>query len=288
MMVRSLSVPIALLLLVVFCRADAITIRDDTGDAEYRVAATHLAALADLPGEGHGVLIAPQWVLTAAHAVSWQEHVDRVVIAGTPRRVERVVLHPGFKRLPQALVDRALANGDGNEIVAFLSASDDVALVKLAEPVVDVAPVALYRGQGELGKTVEILGKGATGTGARGHDLDGSHRTELRRARNRIDRADARWLCYTFDRPPAALPLEGMAGNGDSGGPVLMRGLGRWRLAGLASWKIVQGDVRTTRPGQYGHSSCNVRVSRYVGWIDRTMSAAADAKPEVAGSRRSR
>lgn len=217
-------------------------------------------------------------MLTAAHAVSWQEHVDRVVIAGKPRRVERVVLHPGFKRLPQALIDRALAGGDGNEIVAFLSASDDVALVKLVEPVADAAPVALYRGQGELGKTVEILGKGATGTGARGHDLDGSHRTELRRARNRIDRADARWLCYTFDRPPAALPLEGMAGNGDSGGPVLLRALGRWRLAGLASWKIVQGDVRTTRPAQYGHSSCNVRVSRYVGWIDQTMNDRMEAK----------
>ncbi|QQP99518.1 S1 family peptidase [Lysobacter enzymogenes] len=278
MTLRFLSAPIAFLFLVASCRADAITIRDDTGDAEYRVAATHLPALADLPGEGHGVLIAPQWVLTAAHAVSWQEHVDRVVIAGKPRRVERVVLHPGFKRLPQALIDRALAGGDGNEIVAFLSASDDVALVKLVEPVADAAPVALYRGQGELGKTVEILGKGATGTGARGHDLDGSHRTELRRARNRIDRADARWLCYTFDRPPAALPLEGMAGNGDSGGPVLLRALGRWRLAGLASWKIVQGDVRTTRPAQYGHSSCNVRVSRYVGWIDQTMNDRMEAK----------
>jgi len=268
----------ALSLAALSCSAGAITIRDDTDDAEYRVAATELPALADLPGEGHGVLIAPRWVLTAAHAVSWQEHVDQVVIAGQARRVERVVLHPGFKRLPQALIDRALASGDGNEIVAFLSASDDVALIELAAPVDEVAPLALYRGQGEFGKNVEILGKGATGTGARGHDLDGSHRTELRRAANRIDRADARWLCYTFDRPPAALPLEGMAGNGDSGGPVLIRSFGRWRLAGLASWKNVQGDVRTTRPGQYGQSSCNVRVSRYVGWIEQTMAGGADAK----------
>lgn len=275
MIARPLSCAATLWLLAMATSAGAITIRDDVDDAEYRVAASEFPALADLPGEGHGVLIAPQWVLTAAHAVSWQEHVDQVVIAGKPRPVERVVLHPGFKRLPQALIDRALASGDGEEIVAFLSASDDIALVKLAAPVVDVAPVALYRGSKELGKTVELLGKGATGTGARGHDPNGSHRTELRRASNRIDRADARWLCYTFDRPPAALPLEGMGGSGDSGGPVLLGRAGRWRLAGLMSWKRGLGDLRTTWPAQYGHGSCNVRVSRYVGWIERTIAAHA-------------
>jgi len=68
-----------------------------------------------------------------------------------------------------------------------------------------------------------------------------------------------------------------MGGNGDSGGPVLLRSAGQWRLAGLMSWKIVRGDVRTTWPAQYGHASCNVRVSRYVGWIDQVMAAKADA-----------
>lgn len=51
MTLRFLSAPIAFLFLVASCRADAITIRDDTGDAEYRVAATHLPALADLPAK---------------------------------------------------------------------------------------------------------------------------------------------------------------------------------------------------------------------------------------------
>lgn len=69
-----------------------------------------------------------------------------------------------------------------------------------------------------------------------------------------------------------------MGGNGDSGGPVLLRSAGQWRLAGLMSWKIVRGDVRTTWPAQYGHAGCNVRVSRYVGWIDRTLADTAESK----------
>ena len=50
-------------------------------------------------------------------------------------------------------------------------------------------------------------------------DAHASHRTELRRAFN-ITSADGRWFCYVFDPVPSALPLEGMTGNGDSGGAV--------------------------------------------------------------------
>ena len=60
------------LLVAVSSGAGAIVIRDDVDDAQYRVSPAELPALADLPGEGHGVLIAPRWVVTAAHAVTWQ------------------------------------------------------------------------------------------------------------------------------------------------------------------------------------------------------------------------
>ena len=59
-----------LALLALPLSAGAIVIRDDVDDSMYRVPASELAALVDLPGEGHGVLIAPQWVVTAAHAVT--------------------------------------------------------------------------------------------------------------------------------------------------------------------------------------------------------------------------
>ena len=66
-----------LALLAASSSANAIVTRHDREDAKYRVSASELPALADMPGEGHGVLIAPQWVVTAAHAVTWQEKTTR-------------------------------------------------------------------------------------------------------------------------------------------------------------------------------------------------------------------
>jgi hypothetical protein len=266
------SKSLCLVLLLLSFSAGAVVIRDDVDDGKYRVPDAELPALADLPMEGQGVLIDPRWVLTAAHAVTWQSGgVHEVVINHVPRHVERLVLYPGYRKLPQSLVDKALKTGDAIEIIAFLSASNDVALLKLAEPVTDVAPIALYRKGEELGKIVKILGKGATGTGARGQDANGSHRTALRRAFNKITGVQDRWLCYTFHKPPSALPLEGISGDGDSGGPVLIQVKGQWEVAGLVSWKRGKDNAILLHPGFYGQTNYNVRVSHYANWIDRVI-----------------
>ncbi len=252
--------------------ANAIVIRDDVDDAQYRVPTSEFPALVDMPGEGHGVLIAPQWVITAAHTIPQHSDLKRVAINGVDRDVARVVVHAGYKPLPQALIDQATATGEAMLIVVFLASGDDIALVKLARPVTDVAPVALYKGTEEYSQIVKLLGKGATGTGATGHDPKASHRGELRRAFNQVSSAYDRWFCYVFDKPPTGLPLEGVLGNGDSGGPVLVQDGGQWVLAGLASWKFVEGNVLTAWPGRYGQISCNVRLSYYRGWIEGVLS----------------
>ena len=262
-----------LALLAVSTTASAVVIRHDLDDAQYRVPASELPALVDMPGEGHGVLIAPQWVVTAAHAVTWQTEIKDVVINGVPRDVERLVIHPAYVKPPQALIDQVMATGDATLLRVLLASSDDIALLKLKQPVTDVTPVALYKGDDEMGQVVKIVGKGATGNGERGYDAHASHRTELRRAFNKITSADGRWFCYVFDAAPSALPLEGMTGNGDSGGAVLIQVKDQWVLAGLPSWATAQGDVRTLRLGLYGQTGCNVRISHYVDWIERTMSA---------------
>lgn len=260
------------ILLAVSSTAGAVVIRDDVDDSKYRIEASEFPALVDMPGEGQGVLIAPQWVVTAAHAISWQSEIDRVVINGIARDVERTVVHSGYKKPPQALIDQALATGEAILIVVVLASSDDIALIKLKQPVTDVAPVAIYPGNDEPNRIAEIIGKGATGTGAAGHDPKGPNRTQLRRAFNQITSAHERWFCYVFDEPPSALPLEGMIGNGDSGGPVLIQADGQWELAGLASWKVVSGNVVTSRPGRYGQTACNVRLSHYREWIENVIS----------------
>ncbi len=103
----------------------------------------------------------------------------------------------------------------------FLASSDDIALIKLAQPVTDVSSVAIRTSDDEFGQTIKILGKGATGNGVAGYEFSGSHRTELRRAYNKVTSAHGRWLCYSFDKPSDALPLEGGSGAGDSGGQSL-------------------------------------------------------------------
>jgi hypothetical protein len=102
----------ALLLLLASSGASAVVIRDDVPDLQYRMPASGFPALADVPGEGHGVLIAPQWVITAAHAVTWQHALDVVVVGGTPHAVSRVVIHPGYRKPPREMIDAAMKSGD--------------------------------------------------------------------------------------------------------------------------------------------------------------------------------
>lgn len=260
-----------LALLVVSFSTSAIVIRDDVDDSKYRVPASEFPALADLPGEGHGVLIAPQWVITAGHAVTWQSEIKQVTINGVPRDVERLVIHPGYKKPPQELLDRALATWDWTLFRVLLSSSDDIALIRLTQPVTDVSPVAINKRDDEFGQIVKVIGKGATGNGVTGYEFSSSHRTKLRRAYNKVTSADGRWLCYMFDKPSDALPLEGGSGSGDSGGPVLIQIGKDWLLAGLTSWSDPQSTIRT--PGRYDQITCNVRLSHYKDWIESVISA---------------
>lgn len=250
----------AIPLLLACMTAGAIVVRHDVPDSAYLVQEDALQALVDLPHEGHGVLVAPRWVLTAAHSTQWHP-ITEVMLNGECLEVEQVFLHPGYKQLPEQLAAR-----DPEGAISFLAGLDDIALIKLAMPVRGIKPVALYRGNAELGKTVVLFGKGATGNGLTGQ-IAGENRTKLRSAENVISAVEERALVYTFESGTAALALEGMLGNGDSGGPVLVRNDHDWELVGLA-----RGRLSTAAPGFYGQQSHQIRVSYYLPWIDATMS----------------
>lgn len=256
----------------------AVVIRHDVPDLRYRIQETQVKAIANLPHEGHGVLIAPQWILTAAHATQWHP-VTEVMLNGKCRKVEKLIVHKGYKPLPKELTT---VGADVGPALAALAASDDIALIMLAEPVTDVQPLQLYRGNEEVGKLMQVAGMGATGNGDTGQPPHSAHRTALRRAFNLVDSADARWLGYVFDAGPGAHPLEGMGGNGDSGGPVLVEEQGEWKLAGLTAWTSAEGKIGSGIPGKYGTRSYAVRVSRYLHWIDQEI--ATNQAPAATGS----
>lgn len=271
-------------LLAISFSASAIVIRSDVKDAKYRVPASAFPALADMPGEGQGVLIAPQWVVTAAHAAPMQMSgmEDDVTIGGVARKVKRVFTYPGYKGLPESLIKQALASGDLSKVWAFLASSNDIALIELASPVKGVTPVPLYRGDKEVGMTVELVGKGATGNGTVGMYPHSPHRGILRRAFNVIVGTGPRCVWYRFDAPPHALPLEGASGSGDSGGPLLVGEGSSKRLVGLESWVAYPPGhpfLKKWKPGRplveglYGEITYAVRISRYAGWIEKVMSA---------------
>jgi hypothetical protein len=119
------------------------------------------------------------------------------------------------------MIDAAMTSGDWADFFDFIASSDDIALIQLTAPVRDVAPARIYNGSA-LGKVVRIMGRGATGTGSEGHHLHGPNRTDLRHGYNEITVSEGRWIGYTFDKPPSALPLEATTGSGDSGGPILV------------------------------------------------------------------
>ncbi|HVK79677.1 MAG TPA: trypsin-like serine protease, partial [Verrucomicrobiae bacterium] len=211
MILRTLAAAaLALTLIGATHPANAIVTRHDTPDARYLADEHAFPPLADLPGEGHGVLIAPQWVLTVAHAVYDQrDSLDAITIAGQSRAVAEVIVHPEFEPLPADAM-----SGDAAPLMARLGELRDIALIRLAEPVNDVAPVTLYRGANEAGRLVRIIGRGATANGLTGEAPDTPHRGALRRAYNRIDIAEGRWLAYSFDQGRAAHRREGMQGSG--------------------------------------------------------------------------
>jgi hypothetical protein len=230
--------------------------------------------LVDLPGEGHGVLVARQWVVTAGHATQGYL-LNEVWVRGKQRKVAQLILYPGFRgeytSLKEAAQNPTLKNWPSIE--SKLLAVHDIALIKLAEPVDDVAPVMLYRGSQEQGKIAEILGKGATGNGTHGQSLHSPHRGKLRRAYNRISHAHEQWLDYQFTCNGAAPLLEGAFGDGDSGGPVLIKSGHQWQLAGLSDWKHWPTGRSQFIAGVCGQEFSNTRISYYAAWMDSVINA---------------
>lgn len=255
------------LLLLAILPAHAIVIRHDRGDSSYQVDPARYPQLFHLHTRSSrqkvcmATLIAPRWAITAAHCAeqtpiaatlaSGEAYV--LEVAGGEYRIETLVLHPEYS---------------GGEWLSGV----DLALIRLDREVPDVTPAVLNRSLDESGRIVQLFGWGHTGTGNSGRVRNDRR---FRRAENVISSA-GQWLSFRFDDPreqdSQALPLEGVPGLGDSGGPALLQEAGAMVLMGVALGEIESAEGRQTQ-GRYGAVEIYERVSRHLAWIEAVLGA---------------
>ena len=250
---------VPLSILVMPMNVDAIVMRHDRNERDFIELATKFRATvtfhrsADRTGmAGMGTLIDRRWVLTAGHVADYLKPGFVAEVGGATYEIEAIIGHPdwrGFKTWDDVRAD--------------------IALVRLRTAVVDVAPARLYTGRDEAGMAVTFVGRGSYGTGLTGPIAETS---TMRAATNRVEKADA-YLQFRFDAPgdPGVTPLEGISGEGDSGGPAYIERDGVVYVAGVSS-------AQDSRPagkkiGHYGVLELYPRVSNHADWIRATLSA---------------
>jgi hypothetical protein len=183
--------------------SNAIVIRHDVADSKYSANVNDFPALATFYVDGaHGTLIHPKWVVTAAHATFCIAPNTLVMINGITRSIKQLYVHPNYTP----------------------GKSHDIALVELNEPVLDVKPATIYMKNNELDKEIWFIGIGGTGNGLVGETIDNAQNNGvLRKAQNTIMEVEGPLIKFTFNKGKDALPLEGVSGGGDSGGPAYLK-----------------------------------------------------------------
>jgi secreted trypsin-like serine protease len=228
---------LAAALLALALPAAAILIRADRDDAEYLELATRYTSSVPLNApDGEGVLIAPRWVLTAAHrARTLQEMkpMPKLDIAGRAHEIQSIIIHPDWR------------SGEAN----------DIALILLRRDVTAIEATPVYHGSDEAGKPVVIVGHGSTGKiGEKARAADRKKRASV----NTVDRVAPRTLGLRVKSGDDASDLQGAATPGDSGGPAFIETpAGLW-VAGIAH-------------GTEGEWETYARVSAFATWIEAVM-----------------
>lgn len=249
----------------------AIVIRHDVPDASYQsfAAQPQFAPAGRMifnTGSGNffggsGTLIAPNWVLTAAHVADNQPlNSWKFDLGGAATRVDvaEVVIHPGWDQ----------SGGD-------IGSGFDLALMRLATPITSVTPATISRRAiPSPGTVIAHTGFGGTGNGITGFT---SQTPIVKRASTNVLEATNFFTPFfhycDFDDPASggATELEGQLAPGDSGGAIFANFGGSWEVLGvhsfIADWNS-DGIL-----ANYGDIMASNRIEPLVPWIDSVIPA---------------
>ena len=199
-----------------------------------------------------GTLIAPRFVLTAAHcavdgasgAIIIGQSGGRFMLGGVTYRSVHVYANPTY-------------HGDRSQEV---EGAIDLCIFELSQDVPGTTPAPLYRQVPTVGTQLTLVGYGEQGTGAKGSDGSLPKSGTVNFGHTPIDIVTDTFIKWNFNNVPPP-NQESNTAPGDSGGPQFITVDSVMYVASVTSGG-------TSSRSMFGDLSYNTRVDIATGWID--------------------